>query len=106
MKMIKERLGVILHDQSGETIVEAIVAFALLSIMLVIFAQGLAWATTTEVKASENRKNADETMIELQDKLASEPVNKSDGVKIDNNIPIRRYVKDVDGQKYIVYEAD
>lgn len=59
-----------LIDNSGETIVEVTVAFTLLSIMLVIFSQGIAYATSAEVNASKSRNRADAAMIELQRTIA------------------------------------
>lgn len=108
MRQIRIKTKRILRDNSGETIVEAVVAFALLSIMLVLFAQGLAWATNTELKASDNRKSADDSMYHLQKHLATTPKEQGNE-KIKNgdvSIPIRRYVYEIDGNDYIVYEAD
>ena len=105
MKRIINRIQEILKDNSGETIVEAVVAFALLSVMLVVFAQGLASATTAETIASDNRKKADDTMIALQEKLATENVVREDGSPA-TPVSIRRYVYKVNGTNYIVYEAD
>ena len=104
----------ILKDRSGETIAEVVVAFALLSIMLVVFAQGIAWATNTQIQASDNRKQADDSMISLQNKLATEKVDKGSGVPIKEtktdgtprNLPIRRYTYKIDDDFYVVYEAD
>lgn len=61
-----------LIDNSGETIVEVTVAFTLLSIMLVIFSQGIAYATSAEVNASRSRNRADAAMIELQRTIATD----------------------------------
>ena len=71
MKKLK-KIVMILKDTSGETMVEVIVAFTLLSIMMVVFSQGLASATTSEVNAKKNRDNADVSMLFLQKKLVSD----------------------------------
>ena len=55
-----------INDNRGETIVEVIVAFALLSIMLVLFSQGLAAASRSDMKAMETRAAADRAMLQLQ----------------------------------------
>ena len=60
----------VLTDNSGETIVEVTVAFTLLAVMLVIFSQGIAYATAAEVNASRSRNHADAAMIELQRAIA------------------------------------
>lgn len=83
--------------------VEVIVAFTVLSIMMLLFAQGLAWATNTEARATNTRNDADKAMIDLQDKLAgvnTEPGSPLPGVQID------RYVFQVDGHNYVVYIND
>ena len=46
MKLIKKTSS-IFGNNSGETMVEVLVAFTLLSIMLVAFSQGISWATNT-----------------------------------------------------------
>ena len=58
--------GSILTDNSGETMVEVLVAFTMLSIMLVIFSQGLTWASKSEVQASKSRNNSDAAMKAFQ----------------------------------------
>ena len=113
MRKLINRISSILDDESGETIVEVVVAFALLSIMLVVFAQGLAWATSTEMNASEKRKTADDSMIQLQNKLATEHqaagsriTNKDpNNPDVTNHFPIKRCVYDVGDDTYVVYEV-
>lgn len=56
----------ILDYNSGETMVEVIVAFTLLSIMMVIFTQGITWASKSEMNASKRREAADEAMLQVQ----------------------------------------
>lgn len=60
-----------LLDNSGETMVEVIVAFTLLSIMLVMFTQGITWASKSELNASRVRKESDEAFADVQSRLAS-----------------------------------
>lgn len=78
MKIINKTKD-ILRDNSGETLVEVLVAFTLLSIMLLIFAQGISFATSSERRASESRKAADDAMILLQKKRAGLTIQSSDG---------------------------
>ena len=101
------------RDNSGETIVEVTVAFTLLAIMLVVFSQGIAFATRAEVNASRSRDLADAAMIELQHKIAvSSGADNSQVVSIgvDDNYDayIRIYDIEVDGEKiyYAVYGTD
>lgn len=108
MKMLADRIKSALNNKKGETIVEVVVAFALLSIMLVIFTQGLAWASNTEMRASDNRKKADDTMISLQDKLATEQPGYGAPLTYPNDsskvLPFERYTYSIDGTNYVVYE--
>lgn len=109
------KLNSVLKDTSGETMVEVIVAFTLLTIMLVVFSQGLASATTSEVNAKNTRDNADQTMIKLQKHLASDNPTSDDttnGIdvtedptKIDvgDDGKITKYSYEVDGNVYIVF---
>lgn len=61
----------ILKDNSGETIVEVLVAFTLLSIMLVIFSQGIAWASKAEVNAHKSRVGADQALELFEKDMAN-----------------------------------
>ena len=70
MKCLIKR-GNLLLDNSGETMVEVLVAFTLLSIMLVVFAEGIAWATKSEVNASKSRRSADDSMKRCQTDIAT-----------------------------------
>lgn len=62
----------ILSNNSGETMIEVLVAFTLLSIMMVLFSQGIKWATTTTANASTNREAADEAMLHVQQMIVSD----------------------------------
>ena len=102
----------LLMDNSGETMVEVLVAFTLLSIMLIVFAQGLSWATISESKASQSRREADEAMLKLQQALAGKSVD-GDGVSfVEDSTPISFgsganvyvYTYTVDGCRYVVYK--
>lgn len=108
MKKIISRCKSVLNNRSGETIVEVVVAFALLSIMLVLFSQGIAWATNTEMKATDNRKKADDSMILLQKDLATKNVSGGSAVVIGNNgVAIKRFTYPADNGEgyYVVYEV-
>ncbi|MCR5047875.1 MAG: hypothetical protein K6A37_02810 [Saccharofermentans sp.] len=65
MKRSNKDIG-ILKDNSGESMVEVLVAFTLLSIMLVLFAQGITWASKAEMNATNSRNAADKAMLEFQ----------------------------------------
>ncbi len=101
----------ILKDNSGETIVEVVVAFTLLSIMMLIFAQGLASASRSEMTATNNRNNADQSLIDLKQKIASDsPTSNSGNITVTNKGEIEigsgdviRYVYNVNGNNYVVY---
>ena len=100
----------ILTDNKGESMAEVLVAFTLLSIMLVIFFQGIAWATKTEVNASNSRGRADQAMIDLQGKRSNEsgvPAGQVDGLQ--GRISRKIYSVDVYGGQsytYVLYEAE
>ncbi len=119
MKLIN-KIRTLICDSSGESIVEVMVAFTLLSIMMLLFSQGLASATNSEMNAKQNRDSADNTMITLQKKLISDDstINTGaiDGVdvtvsgpsELNNNagISINSYTYTVNGNTYIVYMPD
>ena len=112
----------IMRDNSGETMVEVMVAFTLLSIMLLIFAQGISFATNTEMRASKSRNSADQALISLQKKRAGLTPDHdviggnyiaAPGVATDDNDDhdkplIRRegYRVNVDGEIYEYYVYD
>lgn len=107
MKMIKKTVS-ILKDTSGESIVEVLVAFTLLSIMMVVFSQGLASASISEMNAKKNRGSADQSMITLQKKLASstpkEGAQEKDTVSVQGTSDeIKSYLYEVDGNAYVVF---
>ncbi|MCR5329208.1 MAG: hypothetical protein K6E12_10215 [Saccharofermentans sp.] len=110
MKILKKSLS-ILKSRSGETMVEVLVAFTLLSLMLLIFAQGLSYAANAEVRAVSNRKDADQSMIALQKKLSSaNPKTSEDSISVTSRDPINvdsgeiiPYVYTVDGNAYTVF---
>lgn len=77
MRIIKKSLC-ILKNNSGESIVEVLVAFTLLSVMMLVFAQGLSFAANSEARAVNSRKDADQSMITLQKKLSSASSTTSD----------------------------
>ena len=108
-------------DNSGETIVEVMVAFTLLSIMLVMFSQGIAWAARqgiawaarSEMFATRTRQWSDRSMKDFQHSLATEG-NRSDlgtvrevADGLSGRIKREQITRDVDGQAYtfVFYEA-
>ena len=62
------KLSLLIQDNRGETIVEVVVAFTLLSIMLVILSQGITSASKAMINANDHRESADKAMIQLQQK--------------------------------------
>lgn len=105
MKMISKTRKLLL-DNSGETMVEVIVAFTFLTIMLIVFSQGLAWATNSEARASASRNSADQAMTDLQAALAAEAVP-GDAARDKATCGvsgISRCTYVIDGQTYVVYQ--
>ena len=99
-----------ISDNRGETIVEVIVAFALLSIMLVLFSQGLAAASRSDMKAMETRTAADKAMLTLQQKKLDSSLTtyKAQVTEVDNNLIYRQVYQIVEGQDvytYVVYSS-
>lgn len=108
MKLMKKTYRT-LNDNSGETMVEVLVAFTLLSILLIIFAQGIAMATNTELNADKSRLGADEAMKNAQDYMAdtdsARPYDQVQGY-FDDKIKRMSYSYTVNGQTYtyVFYE--
>ena len=115
MRLIRKTYR-ILGDNSGKTMVEVIVAFALLSIMLLAFSEGIAWATRTEINASKSRSSADIAMRVFQEYIATGSVDSSnydcvvelddDDVtvtEVDGGWLKKKYTVKVDGKPYVYY---
>ena len=79
MKIIAKTKAV-LREQKAETMVEVVVAFVVLSIVMVMFSQGLKYATTAEVYAVENGKACDKSLINLQRFITGHPNESGDNV--------------------------
>ncbi len=62
----------IVKDNSGETIAEVLVAFILLTIMLLIYAQGIAMAANSEMNAQKSRTGSDKARKQFQDDIATD----------------------------------
>lgn len=113
MKEIKKSKKLPIGDNRGETIVEVIVAFALLTIMLVIFSQGLTYASRSDIRAMQTREAADRAMRKLQEtKVNNDGRNstKAQAGSIDVNLIIRQIYTIEDEQShesftYIVYSS-
>lgn len=110
MKLIRKS-GHLLEDNKGETIVEVVVAFTVLSIMMVMFSQGLAYASRTSVIADKNRDSADQAMMELQEQIATNtpgsgkmPVPADTPAGVDSFV-VYREVYTVDSKTYVVYSS-
>ena len=90
MKLIAKTKAVLMQNKA-ETMVEVIVAFAVLSIIMVLFAQGMRYAATAENHAVENTKNSDRAMLRLQQVISknydvtNEPEDQKDTIE-DNPI--------------------
>ena len=105
---LTDKTKAILKDNSGETLVEVTVAFTLLSIMLLIFAQGLAYASRFEAIAADKRNGADKAMINLQENYPSADVVFTPYQDNINTFIGKKVVKvEVDGTQYsyILYRA-
>ncbi len=85
MKILKNSKSILINN-SGESIAEVLVAFVLLTIIMVIFAQGLAFATNSQANAKESRDAADASMKALQSKLIlSDATVSGDGFVVNKN---------------------
>ena len=65
MKIIAKTKAILISNLA-ETMVEVIVAFVVLSIVMVLFAQGIRFANAAEYYAIENSKACDKAMVNLQ----------------------------------------
>ena len=72
MKIIAKTKAILICNKA-ETIAEVLVAFLVLSIVMVLFAQGLRFATAAEKYAIDNTRTYDNAFLELQKTLAGEP---------------------------------
>ena len=97
-------------DKRGETMVEVIVAFTLLSIMLVVFSQGITFAARAENNAIRTRELADEAMQTFQNEKAT---NSSGHAMVPvgvfgKTIYVQQYPITQEGSvhTYVVYVAD
>lgn len=110
MKLIRKNIN-LLKDNKGETIVEVVVAFTVLSIMMVLFSQGIAYASRSSMMADKNRDSADKAMTDLQKEKVSSttppgkmPVPGKAPAGIEN-IVVYRQVYPVDSKTYVVYSS-
>lgn len=78
MKLIAKTKKILLATKA-ETMSEVLVAFLVLSIILVLFAQGIRFATAAEGFAVEKTKDSDKAMQALLDTVVSNP-DKQSGV--------------------------
>ena len=115
MRLIKKNYSLI-ADNTGETMVEVIVAFALLSIMLLLFSQGIAGATRSEYYAIKNRASADVAMRALHEYIATNTIDNSnysssvtvnvEEKQLDGGWLKYEYVVTVDDDSYVYYKYD
>ena len=107
MKLIRK--NGYLSDNKGETIVEVVVAFTVLSIMMVLFSQGIAYASNSSLQADKNRDSAAKAMTDLQEQIAlnNAPPIKMPVMNSDPNDPVvvYRQVYNVDSKTYVVYSS-
>ena len=95
----------ILKDESGETIAEVLVAFILLTVVLIIYSQGIAMATKSELNADNSRTGADKALMQVQNDITD---GKNDYLTgqyqvaehLDTRIVHNSYSITVDGQTY------
>ena len=110
MKYIRKTVDII-KDNSGETIAEVLVAFILLTIVLLIYSQGIAMATKSEFNADNSRTGADKAMKQVQNDITDYKGEDSDDCDdltgqyqvpghLDTRIVHNSYTVTVDGQTY------
>lgn len=110
MKLIRKNINP-LEDNKGETIVEVVVAFTVLSIMMVLFSQGIAYASRIGIRADQNRDSADQAMMDLQEQIAGNitpPGKLPVPADVPNDIEsfvVYRQVYSVDSKTYVVYSS-
>ena len=107
MKFIVKK-GFRRSGKRGETMVEVLVAFVLLSIILVLFSQGIAWATRAEANASNSREAADSAMESLQHDLANGVTgvpNVNARILVKDGVELVPYIYYKNGYTYVVYRA-
>lgn len=107
MKFIVKK-GFRRSGKRGETMVEVLVAFVLLSIILVLFSQGIAWATRAESNATNNRKAADSAMEALQHDLASGTKGSAvegSRILVKDGVELVPHVITENGFSYVVYRV-
>lgn len=106
MKFIVKK-GFRRSGRRGETMVEVIVAFTLLAIILVLFAQGIAWATKAEANASNTRNAADSAMESLQQDLAQgiKGIVRDEGRIMVKEAELIPEVYNEKGYTYVVYRV-
>lgn len=115
MRLIKKNYRII-ADNAGETMVEVIVAFALLSIMLLLFTQGIAGATRSEYYAQKSRTSADVAMRALNEYIVTNNIdNENYSCSITVDVKEKQlgggwlkyeYVVTVDDDSYVYYKYD
>jgi Tfp pilus assembly protein PilE len=69
MKIIRKNDQLL--NNKGETIVEVVVAFAVLSIMMVMFYQGITYASRMGAIAENKRSDYDQALIKRQEKWST-----------------------------------
>ncbi len=118
MKILSETKE-ILESNKAETMVEVIVAFLVLSIVMVLFAQGMRYATSAETFAVDNARACDEAMLRLQKtvtgnedaavRMSTENValgNQSDMLKLSNYSVVLTDGGDTNVFYYWVFDAN
>lgn len=85
--------------------VEVLVAFTLLSIMLVVFSEGIAWASKSEMNATQRRDGADAAMKSLQHDLAAGTEGQLGSSVTIGSRTITGYTYTYNGYQYTVYKA-
>ena len=82
MKIIAKTKAVF-ADNKAETIMEVLVAFLVLTIVMVLFAQGISYANVAEMYALNNGKTSDDSLFELQKTISGN----NGSAKIQNETP-------------------
>lgn len=101
MKIIAKTKAILIQN-TAETMVEVIVAFVVLSIVMVLFAQGMRYAATAEDYAMRNTRKYDEAMIRLQNTVTGKNPGDAHSTEIVNDSISRSLSGDPDADPIVL----
>ena len=111
MKILPKTKAILISTKA-ETMVEVIVAFLVMSIVMVLFAQGLRYATSAQTYAIDNGRACDKAMIELHKTvsgaggIAEQDTDTIKNIAVDNQsdvLQVSRYTVNMGSGDYFVY---